>query len=101
MKLEINHGKRNVEKLTAWRLNNMLTHTQKTMDPTTKSKRKLKNTLRQMTYENTTIQNLWNAEKAVLEGSSQQHRPSSENKKNLKQPNLSPKRIRKGRINKI
>ena len=33
--------------------------------------------------------------KLFLEGSSQSYMPSSENKKNLKQPKLPPKRIRK------
>ena len=40
-------------------------------------KRKIKKYLETNNNENTTIQNLWDAQKQCLEGSSQQHRPSS------------------------
>ena len=39
-------------------------------------------------------------QKQFLEGSSQLYKPSSKKKKNLKQPNLPPKRLRKRRTNK-
>ena len=48
MKLEINQRKRNENKMTTWRLNDMLL---KTNGSTRKSKGKLKNTLRQMTMK--------------------------------------------------
>ena len=38
--------------------------------------------------ENKTLQNLWDAAKAVLTGKFIAIRPSSRDKKNLKQPNL-------------
>ena len=47
-----------------------------------------------------TFQNLWDAAKAVLEGSLQQYSLTSENNKNLKQPNLTPKATRETRTNK-
>ena len=48
--------------------------------------------------ENTTIQNLSDAAKAVLRGKSIVLRPSLKNMKNIKQPNVLPKRKRKRRI---
>ena len=63
-----------------------------------KSKRKLKNTLRQMKMK-TTTQNLWDAAKVVL-GSSDTGLPQKTRKISNKQPNLPLKRIRKRRTNK-
>ena len=48
MKLVINLKKKNEKKMITWRLNNMLLKTNGSM---TKSKRKLKNNLRQMTMK--------------------------------------------------
>ena len=48
MKLEINHRKRNENKMITWRLNNRLLKTNGSM---MKSKRKFKNILRQMTMK--------------------------------------------------
>ena len=48
MKLVINIKKKNEKKMITWRLNNMLLKTNGSM---TKSKRKLKNNLRQMTMK--------------------------------------------------
>ena len=65
-----------------------------------KSKRKLRNTLRQMTMKTQPYKIYSMKQKQALEVSSQRYWPSSKNKKNLKQPNLPPKRIRKRRTNK-
>ena len=62
MKLEINHRKRNEKKLTTWRLNDMYEKTNVSMR---KSKGKLKKYLKTNDNENTTIQNLRDATKAV------------------------------------
>ena len=48
----------------------------------------------------TSIQNLWNTAKAVLRGKCIVIRPSSGNKKNLKQPNFTPKATRERTTNK-
>jgi len=45
--------------------------------------------------ENTTVQNLWDAAKAVLRGKHIAIQATSRSKKNLKQPNLAPKGARK------
>ena len=63
MKLEINHRKRNEKKLTAWRLN-MLLKNQWVNEEIKKETEKYKTN----DNENTTIQNLWDAAKAVLRG---------------------------------
>ena len=65
MKLEINQRKRNEKKLPMWIIKNK---TKKTNGSRRKSKRKLKNYLEINNNENTTIQSLWDATKAVLRG---------------------------------
>ena len=47
--------------------------------------------------ENTRVQNLWDAAKAVLRGKFIANQTISRNKKNPKQPNLTPNETRKGR----
>ena len=81
MKLEINHRKRNVKKLTTWRLNNMLLKTNESMR---KLRRKLKNTSRHMIFKIQPLKIYGMLQKQCSEGSSYQYRPSSEKKKNLK-----------------
>ena len=66
MKLEINHRKRNEIKLTIWRQNNMLPK-KRSMK---KSKKKLNNTLRQMTMKTKTYKNYGMTQKQFLVGSS-------------------------------
>ena len=63
----------------------------------TKSKRKFKKYLETNDSENTTIQNLWDAAKAVLRGKfiAIQAFVKKTRKISSKQPNLPPKRIRK------
>ena len=65
MKLEINLRKRNEKKLTTWILNNMPLKNQCVNE---KIKKEIKKYLETNGNEDTTIQNLWNAMKAVLRG---------------------------------
>jgi len=65
MKGEINHKKRKEEKLTTWRLNNMLLKNQWGNE---EIKKEIKKYLETDDNEDKTTQNLWNATKAVLRG---------------------------------
>ena len=65
MKLEINHGKRKEKKPTTWRLNNMLLNNQWI---TEEIKEEIKKYLEANDNKDTTLQNLWDAAKAVLRG---------------------------------
>ena len=65
MKLEINHRKRNEKKMITWKLNNMLLKTQWVND---EIKEEIKKYLETNDNKNTTIQNLWDAAKAILRG---------------------------------
>ena len=64
MRLEINYGEKNVKKNT-WRLNNMLLNNE---EITEEIKEEFKKYLETNDNENTRIQNLWDAAKAVLRG---------------------------------
>jgi len=81
MKAEINQRKRNEKKLTTWRLNNMLLKNQWV---NRKSRRKLKNTSRQMRMKTQPFKIDGMLQKQCSEGNSQQYRPSLKKKKNLK-----------------
>ena len=98
MKPEINHRKRNEKKLTTWRLNNMLLKNQWVNE---EIKKEIKKYLETNDNENTTIQNLWDATKAVLRGKLIviQAFLKKEEKISNQQLNLPPKRIRKRRRN--
>ena len=63
MILEINHRKKNGKRMNAWKLNNILL--KKNNGSTMKSKKKSENTLRKK-KETITLQNLWDAAKAVV-----------------------------------
>ena len=65
MKLEINRRKRYKKETITWRLNNMLLKNQYVND---ELKVEIKKYLETNDNENTTIQNLWDAAKAVLRG---------------------------------
>ena len=58
MKLEINHGKRNENKPTTWRLNNMQLINQWVNE---EIKKEIKKYLETNDNEDTTTQNLWDA----------------------------------------
>ena len=63
MKLETNHRKKNRKRTNTWRLNNMLLKNQWVND---KIKEEIRKYLETNENENTTLQNLWDAGKAVL-----------------------------------
>ena len=65
MKLEINHRKRNEKKMTTWRRNNMVLKNQWVNEEV---KMEIKKYLETNDNEDTDIQNLWDATKAVLRG---------------------------------
>ena len=61
MRLEINYREKNVKNINTWELNNTLLNNQEITD-------RIKKCLETNDNENTTIQNLWDAAKAVLRG---------------------------------
>ena len=61
MRLEINYRENNVKNTNTWRLNNTLLNNQEITE-------EIKKHLETNDNENTTIQNLWDAAKAVLRG---------------------------------
>ena len=65
MRLEINHRKKTVKNTNTWRLNSVLLNNQ---EITEEIKEEIKKYIETNDNENTTIQNLWDAEKAVLRG---------------------------------
>ena len=65
-KLDINHRKKTVRNTNTWILNNTFLNNKQ---GTEEVKRKIKKFLETNDNENTTIQNLWEAAKAVLSGS--------------------------------
>ena len=66
MRLDINYKKKTVRNTNTWRLNNTFLNNQHV---TEEIKREIKKFLEKNDKENTTTQNLWDAAKAVLEGS--------------------------------
>ena len=67
MRLEINYRETNVKNTNTWRLNNTLLNNQET---TAEIKEEIKKYLETNDNENSMIQNLWDAAKAVLRGNS-------------------------------
>ena len=63
MRLEINYREKNVKNTNTWRLNNMLLNNQ---EITEEIKQEIKKYLETNDNKNTTMQNLWDAAKAVL-----------------------------------
>ena len=76
--------------MNTWRLNNILLNNQ---EFTEEIKEEILKFIKTNDNENT-IQNLREVAKAVLRGSLQQLNPTSRNKKDCKQPNLTPKATR-------
>ena len=83
MRLEINDREKNVKNTNTWRLNNMLLNNQEITEEIKEEKEEIKKYLETNDNENTTIQNLWDAAKAVLRGKFIAIQ-ASRNKKNLK-----------------
>ena len=65
MRLDTNYKKKTVRNTNTWRLNNMFLNNQQV---TEEIKREIKKFLETNDNENMTIQNLWDAAKAVLRG---------------------------------
>ena len=65
MRLEINYRKKNIKNTNTWRLNNTLLNNQEITD---EIKEEIKKHLETNYNGNMTIQNLWDAAKAVLRG---------------------------------
>ena len=65
MRLEISYRKKTVKNTNTWRLNSALLNNQ---DIAEEIKEEIKKYIETNDNENTTIQNLWDAEKAVLRG---------------------------------
>ena len=65
MRLDINYRKKTVKIINTWRLNNILLNNQ---EITEEIKEEIKKYLEANDNENTTIQNLWDAAKAILRG---------------------------------
>ena len=65
MRLEMNYREKNVKSTNTWRLNNTLLNSQ---EITEEMKEEIKTYLETNDNENTMIQNLWNAARAVLRG---------------------------------
>ena len=65
MRLDINYRKKTVKNTNTWRVNNTLLNNQ---EITGKIKEEIKKYLETNDNENTTTQNLWEEEKAVLRG---------------------------------
>ena len=63
MRLEMNYREKNVKNTNTWKLNNTLLNNQEVTD---EIKEEFKKYLETNDDENTTIQNLWDAAKAVL-----------------------------------
>ena len=99
MRLEMNYVEKNIKNTNTWRLNNTLLNNQ---EITKEIKQEIKKYLETNDNENTMIQNLWDAAKAVLRGKFITIQAYLKNKKNLnKQSNVTPKGSRERRTNKI
>ena len=93
MKQEINHRKRNEKKIITRRINNMLLKNQWV---NAEIKKNILKYLETNDNENTTIQNPWNAARAVLRGkfiAIQTFLKEKKGKISNKPPNIPPKRI--------
>ena len=90
MKWDINYKKKAVRNTNIWRLNNTFLNNQQV---TEEIKREIKKFLETNDNENMTIQNLWDAAKAVLRGKfiAIQTLPQETRKTSNKQPNFTPK----------
>ena len=77
----MNYREKNVKSTDTWRLNNTLLNNQ---EITEEIKEEIKKYLETNDNENATIQNLWDAAKAVLREKFIAIKPTSRNRKNLK-----------------
>ena len=77
MRLEISYREKNVKTTNTWRLNNTLLNNQEITE-------EIKKYLETNYNENTTLQNLCDAAKAVLRGKFIEYNPTSRNKKTFK-----------------
>ena len=97
MRLEINYKKKTAINTNMWRLKNMLLNNQWV---TEEIKEEIKKYLETNENENTTIQNLWDAAKAVLRGKFIAIQAYLRKQVSNKQPNLTSKATMERRTNK-
>ena len=99
MRLEIDYRGKNIKNTNTWRLNNTQLNNQ---EITEEIKEEIKNYLKTNDSENTMIQNLWDAAKAVLKRgvNSNTSLPQETRKISNKQSNLTLKGTRERRRNK-
>ena len=81
MRLDINYRKKSVRNTNTWRLINTLLNNQ---EITEEIKEEIKKYLETNDNENTTTQNLWDAEKVVLRGNFRAIQAYLKNKKHIK-----------------
>ena len=74
-------GKKTIKNTNIWRLNNTLMNNQQI---TEEIKKEIKICIEMNENENRTTQNIWDSVKAVLQGRSQQYKPASRNRREIK-----------------
>ena len=97
--MEINNKKKTAKNTNTWRLNSMLVNKQWI---TEENKEEIKKYLAANDNEDMTLQNLWDAAKAVLRGKlhSSTSPPQETRKSSNKQPNFTSKAARERRTDK-
>ena len=75
IRLDVNYTKKTIKNTNIWRLNNTLLNNQQIT-------KEIKKCIE--VNENITTQNLWDSVKAVLQGRSQQYKPASRNRREIK-----------------
>ena len=77
VRLDVNYRKKKIKNTNIWRLNNTLLNNKQITE-------EIKICIETNENENTTTQNIWDSVKAVLQGRSQQYKPASRNRREIK-----------------